>query len=173
MVAAAVLHVDDGDLRVLPLDLVHKPVAAIDPRAAGLVVHDDGDLALIPDQRGQLIGRQRGRGDVVRRGGGDRDVAVHPRVEPNDRNVVRAGPLEQWDHRFAVERGQADRAGVFVERGLQHLDLLVDLRLVLGSFERDRDVVLRRGLLGALPHGLPELVLEALRDHRDERLRGW
>src|SRR5207247_707947 len=78
--------------------------------------------------------------------------------------------LEQRDRRCSVERREADRVRLLVDRGLQHLDLLVDLRFVLRSLERDGHVVLRRGLLGALSHGLPELVLEALRDHRDEEL---
>ena len=36
---------------------------------------------------------------------------------------------QQRDRRLAVEGGQADRRRLLVERGLQHLDLLVDLGL--------------------------------------------
>src|SRR5439155_24329915 len=92
------------------------------------------------------------------------------RVEADDRDVLVLRLLEQRDRRLAVERGEAECLRLLVDRRLQHLHLLVDLGLVLGTLERDAHVVLDRGLLRALLHGLPELVLEALRDHRDERL---
>ena len=60
--------------------------------------------------------------------------------------------------------------GALVERRLQHLDLLVDVGLGVGALEGDLDVELLGRLLGAGLHGLPELVLEALRDERDVRL---
>ena len=78
--------------------------------------------------------------------------------------------LQQRAGGLAVERGEADRVRALVERRLQHLDLLVDIGLGVGSLERDLDVELLGGLLGAGLDGLPELVLEALRDERDVRL---
>jgi len=42
LVAAAVLGVDDLDVRVLGLDLIGEALHAIDAGAAGLVVRDDG-----------------------------------------------------------------------------------------------------------------------------------
>jgi hypothetical protein len=66
--------------------------------------------------------------------------------------------------------GEAERVGVLVEGGLEQLDLLLDVALLLGAFEGDGDVELLGGLLGALLDGLPELVLEALGDEGDVRL---
>ena len=78
--------------------------------------------------------------------------------------------LQQRAGGLAVERGESDRVGALVERGLQHLDLLVDVGLGVGALERHLDVELLGRLLGAGLHGLPELVLEALRDQGDVRL---
>ena len=78
--------------------------------------------------------------------------------------------LHQRTGGLAVDRGEADRRGVLVERGLQHLDLLLDVSLGVGSLEGDLDVELLGGLLGAGLHGLPELVPESLRDERHVRL---
>src|SRR5439155_10030852 len=154
----------------LVLDLVGEALDPVDAGAACLIVRDDRDVATPADERRHLVRRRRCGRDVVGRGGRDRDVAVDARVEADDWDVRVLQLLEQRDRRFAVERREAERVRLLVDRGLQHLDLLVDLRFVLRSLERDGHVVLRRGLLGALSHGLPELVLEALRDHRDEEL---
>ena len=61
--------------------------------------------------------------------------------------------------------------GILAQGGLDHLDLLVDLGLGLGAFEGDLDVKVLGGLLGALLHRLPELVLEALGDQGDVGFR--
>jgi hypothetical protein len=50
---------------------------------------------------------------------------------------------------------------------VHHLDLLVDLGFALRAFEGDVDVEVLGRLLRASLDRLPELVLEALRDHGD------
>ena len=90
-----------------------------------------------------------------------------PESKPIDRDIGVLGLLQQRDRGLAVERREADRGGLLVERGLEHLDLLVDLRLGLRALEGDLDVEIFGGLLRAQLDGLPELVLEALGDDRD------
>ena len=68
---------------------VDEAVAPVDAGPAGLVVDDDADLARAADELGHLVGGERGRGDVVGRGGRDGDVAVDARVEADDRDVLR------------------------------------------------------------------------------------
>src|SRR5947208_3310040 len=170
LVAAAVLRRDDLDVRVLVLDLIGEALHAIDAGAAGLVVRDDRDFTGTADERGHLVRRRACGRDVVGGRGRERDVAVDAGVEPDHRNLGVLELLKQRDRRLAVERRKAQRRWLLVEHGLQHFELLVDLRLVLRSLEIDSDVELRRGLLGSLLHGLPELVLKALRDERDECL---
>jgi hypothetical protein len=169
VVAAAVLHGDDLHLRVLGLHLVEEAVAAVDAGAAGLVVRDHGNVALVVDQRGELVGGERGGGLVVGRRGRHRDVALDPRVE----RITDAGGLGFFSAgwRLAVERGKADGGGLLGQRGREHVDLLVDHGFGLGAFEGDLDLQVLGGLLGALLHGLPELVLEALGHERDVGLR--
>ena len=78
--------------------------------------------------------------------------------------------LEQRVGRLAVERREAEGVRVLVELGLQHVDLLGDLGLAGRADEVHLGVEGRALILGALLDGLPELVLEALRDDRDVRL---
>ena len=119
---------------------------------------------------GHLVGRRSRRRDVVRRRGGHRDVAVHAGVEADHRDAGGLGLLEQRSKSLGVNGRQADGRGLLVERGLEHLDLLVDHRLGLGAFEGDVDVEFLRGLLRTDLHGLPELVLEPLGNDGDVRL---
>jgi len=167
MIAAAVLDVDDLDVRILFLDPVHEAVAATDSGAAGLVVHDDRNLACAADELGHLVRSVTGRGNVVggcRRNG---NVAVHARVKADDRDVRGLRLLQLRDQRLAVQCGQGQALRVLSQRRFHHLQLLVNLGFRLGALERDLNVqILGRGL-GALLDSLPELVLEALRDHRD------
>ena len=131
---------------------------------------DHGDLALVADELGHVLGRL-GRGsEVVGRRRRDRHIAVHTGVERDHRRALVLGLLHERAGGLAVDRGEAERGGLLVERGLQELDLLLDVALLLRTLERDRDVELLTGLLGAVLHGLPELVPEALRDQRDVRL---
>ena len=121
-----------------------KPLTPVDAGAAGLVVGDDRDLALVADQLRHLLGSLGGGGDVVGRRGRHRDVAVDTGVEADHRDVLGLGPFQQGIGRLAVESRQADRGRLLVERGLEHLDLLVDLRLGLRALERDVDIEFRR-----------------------------
>ena len=57
--------------------------------------------------------------------------------------------------------------GLLGERGRDHVELAVDGAFAVRTFEGHGDVEVGGGLLGADLHGLPELVLEALRDQRD------
>ena len=56
------------------------------------------------------------------------------------------------------------------QRGRDHVELAVDGALAVRTFERHIDVEFLGRLLGAQFHGLPELMLEALRDESDIRL---
>src|SRR5205085_4207749 len=158
------------DVRVLRFDLVGEALHAVDAGAAGLVVGDDRDLTGPTDERGHLVRGRGRRRDIVGRCRRDRDVAVDARVESDDRDLRVLELLQERHGRLAVESREAERGWLLVVRGLEHLELLVHLGLVLWTLEGHRDVVLRGGLLGALLHRLPELVLETLRDHRDVRL---
>ena len=111
-----------------------------------------------------------GSRNVVGGGRRNRNVAVHARVKTDDRNTLGLGLFQQRHHGLGVERSQADGGRVLGQGSLQHLDLLVDLRLGLGAFKGDVDVEVRSSLLGTELHSLPELVLEALGDDRDVRL---
>jgi hypothetical protein len=124
-------------------------------------------LACIADQLRHLVGGKSRRRDVVGRRGRHRNVAVDAGVKADHRDLGRLRLLEQRDGRLGIERREADRLRLLGQRGLQHLELLVDLRLVLRPLEGDADVELLGRLLGAELHGLPELVLEALGDDRD------
>ena len=62
VIAAAVLHADDLDLRLRVLHPLPQTVAAVDAGAAGLVGRHDGDAAFIVDQLGEPVGGQRGGG---------------------------------------------------------------------------------------------------------------
>src|SRR5207253_309937 len=101
------------------------------------------------------------------RGSGHGDSAVNARVEPDHRNLGRLGFFQQRHNGFAVEGGQTHRVGLLVQGGLEHLDLLVDLRLALGAFEGDLDVEVLGGIFRAELDGLPELMLEAFGNNRD------
>ena len=89
---------------MLGLHLVEEAVAAIDAGAARLIMHDDGDVALIADQRGHLVGGSARGGDVVGRAGGQRNVAVDAGVEGDDRDLLGLRLLQERDG------GLADRA---------------------------------------------------------------
>src|SRR5712692_953275 len=127
LIARTVLDIDDVHVGVLALHLVDEAVAPIDTRAAGLVVYDQADFARVTDHFGHLVCSRAGRGDVVSRGSGHGDGAIHARVEADDRDLGRLGFFEQRHDGFAVQRRQTDRLWLFVKRGLQHLDLFVDL----------------------------------------------
>ena len=168
VIAVAVLDGDDLDVGV---GLVHAADEALDPIDAGaarLIVGDDGDLTRTVDHLGHLVGSERGGGDVVGRGGGDGDVAVDAGIEGDDGDALLLGLPKERDGRLAVERGEADRGRVLGERGREHVDLPIDHRLVVGPLERHLDAELLGRLIGAALDRLPELVLEALGDQRDQ-----
>src|SRR6267378_934298 len=142
LIPAAVLRRDDLDVRVLVLDLVGEALHAVDAGAAGLVVRDDRDFTGSADEAGHLVRRGARRRDVVGCRGRERDVAVDAGVESDDGDIRVLELLEQRDRGLAVERREAQRRRLLVQHGLQHLELLVDLRLVLRSLEIDPDVEL-------------------------------
>ena len=169
LVAATVLGLQDLDVRIGFLHPIDEAVAAVDAGAAGLVVDDDADLAGAADELGHLVSGHGGSSDVVRRGRRDGDVAVHAGVEGDDGDAVRCHLLEQRVGSLAVKRREADRVRALVVLGLQHLDLDGDVGLAGRADEVHLGVELSALVLGALLDGLPELVLEALRDDRDVR----
>ena len=128
---------------------------------------DDADLAFAADELGHLVGRQRGRSQIVGRAAGDRDVAVDAGVEGDDRDARILGLLQQRDRRLAVDRRDGDGRRLLGEGRRDHVELAVDGALAVRTFERHGDVEVLGGLFRADLHGLPELMLEALRDQRD------
>jgi len=153
--------------RMPGLHLIQETVAAINAGTAGLVMHDDPDLAGIADRPGHLVGGKCRGGHVVGGAGGQRNVAVDTRVEGDDRDFRVLCLLQQRDGRPGVECSEADRTRLLGECSRQHVDLLVDHGLGLRTLEGDLDVAFLGRLLGAKLHRLPELVLEALGDQRD------
>jgi hypothetical protein len=63
-----VLRIDDLDVGVPLPYLVDEPVTAVDAGTARVVMDDDANLAGAADERSQLVGGQRSRGEIVRRG---------------------------------------------------------------------------------------------------------
>ena len=66
-VATAVLDVHDLDVGLVLLHVVDEAVAPLHAGQAGLVVHDHGDLALVADQLGHVLGGLGGGRQVVGR----------------------------------------------------------------------------------------------------------
>ena len=159
------------DVRVVRLHLVDEAVAAVDAGAAGLVVDDHGDLARAADQLGHVLGglaRRRPELSVAA-------VVTGMSLSTPESNAITGifASLACCSSGTAAWLSSAAKpiaAGFLSSVGLEHLDLLVDLGLGLGPLEGDLDVDSLAASLGALLHGLPELVLEALRDDRDVRL---
>ena len=151
---------------------VHEAVAAVDAGPARLVVHDQRDLALVADQLGHVLGRLGRGGLVVGRRRGDRDVAVHARVEGDDRDVLRLRLLHQRRARpWSRAPRSRSRAGSSGWRWCSIVDLLLDVAArSAGPSKVIFTLKSLRLLLGALLDRLPELVLEALGDDRDVRL---
>src|SRR4029079_7097198 len=127
----------------------------------------ESPLPLPADRLAEPIGCFAGGLAVVGGNRRYRDVAVDAGVEADDRDLLRLELLKQRNCCLAVERREADGGRVLVQLGLEHLQLLVDLRLVLRALEVDLHAELGGLALGAFLDGLPELVLEALRDDRD------
>ena len=150
---------------------LHEPVAAVDAGLAGLVVHDQRDLALAADQLGQVLGRLGRGGLVVGRGRGQRDVALDAGVERDDRDVLRLRLLHQRRARLAspARRSRA-RPGFFSIALVSIVTCCLDVLLGRRALEGDPRALGLGLLLGALLDRLPELVLEALGDDRDVRL---
>ena len=167
MVAGTVVDIDDLNVRVGFGHAVQETVATVDAGAAGLVVHQHGNLAFATNQFGHLIGGQGGGGNVVRRSGGNRDVAIDTGVEADDRDALGLGFFQQRNGGLRVKRRKADGSRVLGQSSSQHLDLLVNLGLGRRAFEGDVDIQVGSSLLGAELHSLPELVLETLGNDRD------
>ena len=69
---------------------------------------------------------------------GDRHVAVDARVEGDDGDVVVLGLLHQRSGAWLSMAAKPTACGLLVEDGLQQLELLLDVALLLGTFEGDR-----------------------------------
>src|SRR4029077_12338135 len=166
-VAAAVLRADDGDVRVLGLDLCQEAVSAAGRRLGHLVLNDQAHLAGASGCRADLVSGDSPGLRVVRCHRRYRDEGLNAGVESDDWNLGVRVLLKDRLVCPAVEGREAQGVRLFGKLLLEQGDLHVNLRLVVGAYEIDRDPFLCSLVLSAMPDRHPELVLPAFRDDRD------
>src|SRR4029077_12803308 len=173
-VATAILRADDGDVRILGLDLCQEAVSAAGRRLGHLVLNDQADLTGASGRRADLVGGDSPGLRVVRCHRRYWDEGLNAGVESDDWNLGVRVLLKDRRVCPAVEGREAQGVGLLGKLLLEQRDLHVNLRLVVGADEIDRDPFLGSLVLSAMPHRHPELVLPTLRDDRDipVRVRG-
>ncbi len=175
VVAVTVLDVDDLDVGgVVALHLVDEAVTALHTRRVDLGVADDRDLALLPDQLGHVLGGEGTRLLAVRRGEAQTRIAVAGGGVEVDHggDLLLLGLLQRGGDTRLGGRARRSRSppGSCRSRSAASATAGRYRSRRGGSVEGDVDAELLALLVGALLHGLPELVLEALGDERDRHL---
>ena len=168
MVAAAVLDVDDLDVRMLGLHLVEEAVAPIDAGAAGLIMHDDRDFACVADQpRPSCRRRSPAAAMLSVAAGRERNVAVDAGVEGDDRDLAACAFFNSGMAALLSSAAKPSACGFLASAAESMSICLSTIASVSGPSKVILTLSLLGRLLGAGLHRLPELVLEALRDERD------
>src|SRR4029077_5954086 len=162
-VAAAILRADDGDVRILGLDLCQETVSAAGRRLGHLVLNDQADLARASGRGADLVSGDSPGLRVVRCHRRYRDEGLNAGVESNHWNLGVRVLLKDRLVCPAVEGREAKGVRLLGKLLLEQGDLHVNLRLVVGAYEIDRDPFLCSLVLSAMPHRHPELVLPTFR----------
>ena len=142
---------------------------ALGRAVAALGVPEQDDAPASAEQRRQLLAAQASADFVV--GGDEADVvvALQPRVDDHDRDLLPHRRAHRRDHRRIVERCEDDARGAAADGVLDLGDLGVAIVLAQGSAPGDVDVELRGGFERAGMYALPEGVRRALGNHRDRQ----
>ena len=122
----------------------------------------------LPMSSAILSAASAGRGQVVGGGGRHRDVAVDARVERDRPGSSPPAPSSAAGSPPCCPAPRSRCAFGFLASAAESMSIcLSTIASVSGPSKVTLTLKSLRGLLGARLHGLPELVLEALRDERD------